>query len=248
MQSNLISAIVWGGIFFQPLVAWALPETQVINKLENVPTFTIVDREGGPVPITLKSQGGSSNNSSSLALFFINPQDAQDTLQSLTKSKPELKNSLSVTPVSLSEVYEILAEAKQNRVKEAPLEIVPIVSELPLARDVMAADGVTKLEKPEQVGIPLFYAVVGEQEDYMIRQDINNNSYIPFYWTKKEVEEDIAAYKRGSSDAQSQTIKIKAISLSQFIQNLLENNNDATKAMEIVPSAKQLDTANSLLQ
>ena len=248
MKSNIISAIVWGGIFFQPLVARALPETQVINKLENVPTFTIVDREGGPVPIKLQSQGGSSNNGSSLALFFINPQDAQDTLQSLTKSKPELKNSLSVTPVSLSEVYEILADAKQNRVKEAPLEIVPIVSELPLARDVMAADGVTKLDKPEQVGIPLFYAVVGEQEDYMIRQDINNNSYIPFYWTKKEVEEDIAAYKRGSSDAQSQTIKIKAISLSQFIQNLLENNNDATKAMEIVPSAKQLDTANSLLQ
>ena len=248
MKSNIISAIVWGGIFFQPLVARALPETQVINKLENVPTFTIVDREGGPVPIKLQSQGGSSNNSSSLALFFINPQDAQDTLQSLTKSKPELKNNLSVTPVSLSEVYEILADAKQNRVKEAPLEIVPIVSELPLARDVMAADGVTKLEKPEQVGIPLFYAVVGDQEDYMIRQDINNNSYIPFYWTKKEVEEDIAAYKRGSSDAQSQTIKIKAISLSQFIQNLLENNNDATKVMEIVPSAKQLDTANSLLQ
>ena len=247
MKPNIISAIVWGSIFLQPLVTWALPEREVVAKLENVPTFTIVDRDGSPVPIKLNSQGSSSSNSSSLALVFINPQDALDTLQSLTKKKPELKNNLSVTPVSLSEVYEILEEAKQNRAKEAPLEIVPIVSELPLARDVMAANGGAKLEKPEQVGIPLFYATVGEKEDYMIRQDINNNSYIPFYWTKKEVEEDIEAYKRGVSNAQSQTIKIKAISLSQFIQNLLENDNDATRAMQIVPSAKQIDTANSLL-
>ena len=242
MKPNIISAIVLGSIFFQPLVTGALPEREVIEKLENVPTFTIVERDGSPVPIKLSPQ-----NTSSLALVFINPQDALDTLQSLTKNKPELKNNLSVTPVSLSEVYEILEEAKQNRVKQAPLEIVPIVSELPLARDVMAANGGAKLEKPEQVGIPLFYATVGNQEDYMIRQDVNNNSYIPFYWTKKEVEEDIEAYKRGASNAQSQTVKIKAISLSQFIQNLLKNDNDATRAMQIVPSAKQIDTANSLL-
>ena len=247
MKSHLISAVILGGIACQPLISWALPETEVIEKLENVPTFTIVDRDGSPVPIKLQSQNNSSSNNSSLALFFINPQDALDTLQNLTKSKPQLNNNLSITPVSLSEVYEILEEARQNRVKQAPLEIVPIVSELPLARNVMAANGGAKLEKPEQVGIPLFYATVGDQEDYMIRQDVNNNSYIPFYWTKKEVEEDIEAYKRGASNSQSQTIKIKAISLSQFIQNLLKNDNDATRAMQIVPSAKQIETANSLL-
>ena len=248
MKFNIISAIVLGGIFFQPLVSSALPETEVVGKLENVPTFTIVDQNGNPVPIALNSQNTSSSNNSSLALVFINPQDALDTLQSLTQKKPELKNSLSVTPVSLSEVYEILQEAKQKNSRQAPLEIVPIVSEVPLARDLIEASGATKVKNPEQVGIPLFYATVGEQEDYMIRQDVNNNSYIPFYWTKKEVEEDIAAYKKGTPSAASETIKIKAISLGQFIQTLQKNNNEAVQAMQIVPSEEQIDTANRMLR
>ena len=248
MKSNIISAIVLGGIFFQPLVTWALPETEVVQRLENVPTFTIVDQNGNPVPIKLNSQSNTAQNNSSLALVFINPQDAQDTLQNLTQKQPELKNSLSVTPVSLGEVYEILQEAKQKNAKQAPLEIIPIVSEVPLARDLIEASGTAKITKPEQVGIPLFYAAVGEQEDYMIRQDVNNNSYIPFYWTKKEVEEDIAAYKKGDPSAASGPIKIKAISLEQFIQTLLKNNNEAVQAMQIVPSEQQINTANRMLQ
>ena len=82
----------------------------------------------------------------------------------------------------------------------------------------------------------------------MIRQDVNNNSYIPFYWTKKEVEEDIAAYKKGDPSAASGPIKIRAISLEQFIQTLLKNNNEAVQAMQIVPSEQQINTANRMLQ
>ncbi len=251
MKPKLISAIILGSLFFQPLatplVTLALPETEVVKKLENVPTFTIVDREGNPVPIKLSSQNNRANNSPSVALVFINPKDAIDTLQSLTQKKPDLKNNLSVFPVSLSQVYEIMEEARQNRAKKPPLEIVPILSEVRSARALMTASG-AKPENSEQVSVPLFYAAVGEKEDYMIRQDVNNNSYIPFYWTKKEVEEDIEAYKKGVSAAQSQPIKIKTISLSQFIQTLLKTNNDAVKVMQIVPSTEQIDTANRLLQ
>ena len=247
MKPKFISAIILGGLFFQPLVTWALPETEVVNKLENVPTFTIVDREGNPVPLKLSPKNRTANNDPAQAFVFINPQDATNMLQSLTQKKPELKNNLSVVPVSLSQVYEIMREAQQKKAQRPPLEIVPIISEVRSARDLMTASG-EKLENPEQIGIPLFYASVGEGKDYMIRQDVNNNSYIPFYWTKKEVEEDIEAYKQGSPEAQSQTIEIKTISLSQFIETLVETDNDTVKAMQIVPSTEQIDTANRLLQ
>ena len=247
MKPNFISAIVLGSLFFQPLVTFALPETEVIKKLENVPTFTIIDQEGNPVPIKLSSQNNRANSTPSLALVFINPQDAIDTLQSLTQKQPKLKNNLSVFPVSLSQVYEIMEEARENRAQKAPLEIVPIFSEVRSAEALMTNSG-SRPKNAEQIGVPLFYAAVGEKEDYMIRQDVNNNSYIPFYWTKKEVEEDIQAYRKSISAAQSQPIKIKTISLSQFIQTLLKSNNDAVKVMEIVPSTEQIDTANRLLK
>ena len=64
----------------------------------------------------------------------------------------------------------------------------------------------------------------------------------------KEVEEDIEAYQQGNPEAQSQTIEIKTIPLAQFIQTLVENDNDTVKTMQIVPSAEQFDTANQLLQ
>ena len=247
MKPKLISAIILGGLFFQPLVTWALPEAEVVDKLENVPTFTIVDREGKPVPLTLSSRNNTANNNSTRALVFINPEDALNTLRSLTQKKPELKNNLSVVPLSLSQVYEIMREAQQKKAQRPPLEIVPIISEVRSAVDLMTASG-AKPKNPEQVGIPLFYASVGDRGDYMIRQDLNNNSYIPFYWTKKEVEQDIAAYKKAVPNASSQRIKIKAISLSQFIQTLLQTDNNAVKAMEIVPAKEQIDTANRLLQ
>ena len=247
MKPQFISAIIFGSLFFQPLATLALPETEVIKKLENVPTFTIIDREGNPVPIQLNSRNNRASNSPSLALVFINPKDAIDTLQSLTQKQPKLKNNLSVFPISLSQVYEIMEEARQNKAEKPPLEIVPILSEVRSARALMNNSG-TKPENSEQVSVPLFYAAVGEKEDYMIRQDLQNNSYIPFYWTKKEVEEDIQAYRKRTSAARSQTIKIKTISLSQFIQTLLKSNNDAVKVMEIVPSTEQIDTANRLLK
>ncbi len=247
MKTKLISAIVLGSLFFQPSVTWALPEKEVIKKLDNVPTFTIVDRNGKPVPIKLSTQTNRANNDPALALVFINPQDATNALQSMTQKKPQLKNNLRVFPLSLSEVYEILEQAKQKRTQRPPLVIMPILSEVRAAMALMNASG-AKLKNPEQVGVPLFYAAVGKGEDYMIRRDINNNSYIPFYWTKKEVEQDIAAYKRRAPAAQSQQIKIKTISLSQFIEKLLKTNNDAVKIMQIVPSTEQIDKANRLLQ
>ena len=247
MKSKFISATILSGIFFQPVVAWALPEEEVLNKLENVPTFSIIDQEGKPVPLEISSKNNAGNNEPAQALVFIDPQDADNMLQSLTQKKPELKNNLSVIPVSLSTVYQIMQEAQQNKAQRPPLEIVPIISEVRSATDLMTASG-EKLENPEQVGIPLFYASVGEGGDYMIQQDVNNNSYIPFYWTKKEVEEDIEAYQQGNPEAQSQTIEIKTIPLAQFIQTLVENDNDTVKTMQIVPSAEQFDTANQLLQ
>ena len=244
IKSKLLSAITLGGLFFQPLVAWSLPETEIVNKLENVPTFSIVDREGKPVPLKLSPKNATANSDPAQAFVFINPQDATNMLQSLTQKQPELNNNLSVVPVSLSQVYEIMREAQQKKAQRPPLEIIPIISEVRSARDLKTASG----ENAEQIGVPLFYASVGEGKDYMIRQDVNNNSYIPLYWTKKEVEEDIEAYKQSSPEAQSQTIEIKTIPLSQFIQTLVENDNDTVRAMQIVPSTEQIDTANQLLQ
>ena len=247
MKSKLISATILGGIFFQPLVVWALSETEVLDKLENVPTFSIIDQEGKPVPLKISPKNNTANNEPAEALVFINPQDADNMLQSLIQKKPELQNNLRVTPVSLSQVYQIMEEAQKNNAQRPPLEIVPIVSEVGAAVDLMTANG-EKPENPEQVGIPLFYASIGEEGDYLIRQDINNDSYIPFYWTKKEVEEDIQAYQTGNPESQSQKIEIKTIPLTQFIQTLVENDNDTVKIMRIVASTEQFEAANRLLQ
>ena len=55
----------------------------------------------------------------------------------------------------------------------------------------------------------------------MIRQDINNQSYIPFYWQKQEVKKDIEGYKKLNSEAEAQENTIKVTSLEEFIQTLL---------------------------
>ncbi|MEL4896408.1 Tic22 family protein [Crocosphaera sp. Alani8] len=244
LQHKLISAVILGSICLQPLISKALPKIEVLNKLDNVPTFTIVDREGNPVPLELRLQNNYPNNNQSLALAFINPQDAINTLSRLTQKNPQLTNNVSVIPVSLREIYELLEE---NNNQEPPIQIVPIMSEIPAAIALLRGEGVN-LDNPEKVGVPLFYAVVGEKEDYMILQNNNNQPYIPFYWTKKQVEEDINLYRQQASVTESPSIKIKTIPLSQFVETIVKTNNDTVKIMQIVPSAEQINTANQLNQ
>ncbi len=55
----------------------------------------------------------------------------------------------------------------------------------------------------------------------MIRQDINNQSYLPFYWQKQEFEKDIERYKKLNYKAEAQENTIKVTSLEEFIQTLL---------------------------
>ena len=241
---GLVSTAILGILTSQPFSALALSEERVIDKLENVPTFTIVNREGKIVPLQLSPKGTQSRkaNNRPLPLVFINPQDAFGLLQSLTQKKPELKNDLRVAPVQLSLVYQILQQAQDKKAQQPPLQIFPMLSEVRSALPLMTING-KKVEKPEDVGVPLFYAVVGDKEEYMIRRDVNNNEYIPFYWQKKEVEKDIELYRKQVPQARAQKITIKALPLAQFIQVLRENNNRAVEIMQIVPSANQIDTA-----
>ncbi len=243
-----LGTAILGMSMIQPLSTLALPEAQVLEKLDNVPTFTIIDQEGKFVPLQLNPRGSQNRNpnSPSIPLVFINPQDATDTLESLTRKQPQLRNSLRVYPVKLSEIYQIFQESQQKKSQRPPVQIVPILPEVRSAATLLTAAG-TQIEKPEDVGIPLFYAVVGDKEEYMIRQDINNQSYIPFYWQKQEVEKDIESYKKLNPEAAAQKITIKVTSLEQFVQTLRQNNNSAVEIMQIVPSAEQIDTANRLI-
>ena len=246
---GLFSTAILSIVIAQPFSALALSEQQVIDKLENVPTFTILNQEGQIVPLQLnpKETQSQSSNKTPLPLVFINPEDAFGLLQSLTQKKPGLKNDLRVAPVQLSLVYQILQQAQDKKTKQPPLQILPTLSAVRSALPLMSING-KKVEKPEDVGVPLFYAVVGDQEEYVIRRDVNNNEYIPFYWQKEEVEKDIELYQQQSPQARNQKITIKAIPLAQFIQVLREKNNRAVEIMQIVPSDKQIDTANQLIK
>ena len=242
-----LGTAILGMSIIQPLSALALPEAKVIEKLDNVPTFTIINQEGNFVPLQPNSKNSQNRNTNitSVPLVFINPKDATDALESLTRQQPRLRNSLRVYPVKLSEIYKIFQESQKKKSQRPPLQIIPILPEVRSAKTLLTAAG-TPVKKLEDVGIPLFYAVVGDRNEYMIRQDINNQRYIPFYWQKREVEKDIEQYKKRNPRA-AQKITIKVISLEKFIQALLQNNNSAVEIMQIVPSAEQIDTANRLI-
>ena len=56
-------------------IALALPEPQIVEKLDTVPVFTIADAQGVPVVNSVTQQGQSTPIS--VGLIFISQRDAQ---------------------------------------------------------------------------------------------------------------------------------------------------------------------------
>ena len=57
---------------------------------------------------------------------------------------------------------------QDKKAQQPPLQILPMLSEVRSALPLMTING-KKVEKPEDVGVPLFYTVVGDKEEYMIK-------------------------------------------------------------------------------
>ena len=207
------------------LTALALPEDQILKKLDPVPVFTIADEQGAPLV-------ASGEDQAKVAGVFISQGDAKEFVNQLKTQNPELAKKVKVVPVSLAEVYKLSesAESKENALNFA---YVPQQEAVNSAKTIGEANN-----QPYQGGVPLFVAKGGEDKGYLtIEKDAQQ--VIPFFFDKQQLEEMVAKFKEQKPDVAA-SVDIEVVPLEGVIETLETSEDKMLEKIVLVPSAESI--------
>jgi hypothetical protein len=211
----------------------ALPQEQIVKTLQPVPVFTIADEQGAPLVAV-----GQDNKK--ITGVFISQQDAQKFFQQLQQQNPELAKKVKVQPVSLGEVFK-LAQANENKPDGLNFAYVPTNTQIEAAKTVLGDSG-----QQYQGGVPLFVAKGGEEQGYLTVQQ-NNETKIPFFFEKAQLQAMLERFKKEKPDLAS-TVKIEVVPLESVMATMEESNDEMLTKIVLVPSQESLQFIRSTVQ
>ncbi|PSB00759.1 Tic22 family protein [Merismopedia glauca] len=233
----ILGSTIVGSTLITEVRTFALPDDQVVQKLQSVPVFTIADDKGIPLVATNKDQAG--NQTSSVAGVFMSKSDAQGFMDRLKKQNPNIAKNVRVTPVSLGEIYKIAQNQTQK--DKLTFAFVPKEQQVTSAQSLLRENG----QKVEEFnGVPLFVAKAGKEQGYLTIQQ-GNQQIIPFFFDKEQLEGMVNNFKKQKPELAS-TVKVQVINLEGFIQALKSKNNPELSQVVLVPSTESLQFLQSL--
>jgi len=239
---GLLGSTVVGSAFVGINPAMALSEEQVMQKLQQVPVFTITNPDGAPLVASVPN-GQNNTANSSVTGVFISQQDAQAFIEKLKAQNPQLANSVKVTPVPLGEVYR-MAEASKNSPERIVFDLVPMQRQVDSAIALLRQEGQEVQQFP---GVPLFYASGGTDKGYLTIQR-GNEQVIPFFFNKEDLINLIERYKQQQPNQQLPNIEIEVANLQQVVQVMQTSNDQQLERIVLVPARESIEYVRSLQQ
>jgi Tic22-like family len=221
------------------LQAMALPQDQVVKKLQEVPVFTLTNAKGEFIVISRSNQGKQISQVG----FFISKQDAQKFLENrLKKENPQLAGTLQVRPLSLADYYKIVLEGKKK--SEAVFyTLVPTQQQVESARTLLTQSG----QKGQQFnGIPLFVPKFKKDNSYLtIPLAQGNERYIPFFFEKEQAVNLLDQFKKAAPQEGANT-EIQVVDLYGVIEALNSSNDPGMSKIVLYPSQESINFIRSL--
>lgn len=228
---GLVGTTLLGSFFTGNLRALALPEQEVIQKLQPVPVFTVTDAQGSPLVASVPSQ---NNQTASVAGVFISQRDAQAFVDRLKRENPQLGNQVQVVPVSLGEVYQ-LDQQSRNQPNGLDFAFIPVERQVQSAQALLNQSG----QQGQQFqGVPLFVARGGEQGGYLTIEQ-QGRQIIPFFFEKEQLQQMVERFKQQQPNLAS-TVQIQVVPLEGVIQTLQTENNPQLNQIVLVPTQESL--------
>lgn len=214
----------WG--ILENLVATALPQEEVLEKLDPVPVFTIADEQGAPLV-------ASGEDEAKVAGVFISQDDANKFVNQLKTENPELAEKVKVVPVSLGEVYK-LSESAQSQENALNFAYVPQEEAVNSAKTIGEAN-----KQPYQGGVPLFVARGGEGKGYLTFER-NSQQVIPFFFDKAQLEQMVARFKEQEPEVAA-NVDIEVHPLEGVIETLETGSDEILEKIVLVPSSESIE-------
>ncbi|MEM1368826.1 MAG: Tic22 family protein [Cyanobacteria bacterium P01_H01_bin.15] len=236
-----------GGLVAGPVPSViALTEEQAIEKLADVPVFTISNNEGQPLPLTLDPEG---NDTEARPFFFVKYEQASQVRQQLASGNPDISAQTRILPVRLSAVIEVGRQAAANNAESAPYTLFPDGVEVQSAVQLLQAQG-QQIENPARIGIPLFYGFVQDGENTILLPLVNEDtqeSFIPFFMKEDMAQELVTRYK-DSGVEKSAEAQIGIIPMAALIQQFIDDQQQVYERIQIIPPPESLQDVQRINQ
>jgi nickel transport protein len=211
----------------------ALPQAQIIQKLQQVPVFTIANENGAPLV-------ASGENDSRVAGVFISQQDAQEFVGRLKEENPELASQVQVVALSLGRVYQ-LDQQNESEGNGLDFTYVPMEEEVQSALSLLQQQG----QQVENFsGVPLFIARGGENEGYLMVER-EGQQMIPLFFEKEQLQRMVDQFKQDQPQ-RAESVQIDVVTLESMLQTLEEKDDEQLKQVVLVPSQESMEFLQSI--
>lgn len=233
---SLIGGVLIGTLGDTPQ-ALALTDEQVTARLRPVPVFTITDQQGAP----LVSAPPEGQEGAPVAGVFISRQDAQNFLNNLRQTNPQVAQDVQVVPVSLAEVYNL---ARQSESQPEPLKFafVPMQQQVESALTLLQQDGQNIQEFD---GVPLFIARATSQDGGYLTIQQEDQQVIPMFFKREELQAMLDRLQQEQPTLAAQ-MNIQVVNLESLIQTLRTSDNQELTQILLVPPSESVDYVRSL--
>ncbi|MGB5975509.1 MAG: Tic22 family protein [Nodosilinea sp.] len=205
-----------------PLPASALGEDAIVNKLEQVPVFIILNSDGQP----LTAAAAIDDEEVKVPVVFIDGEAAEEFLARAREEDP----SASVALVDLGTLYQ---ETVFSDSEKLPLLYLPIGEELDTATQIQA----------NFQGVPLFIARQGTDGPYLtINQD--GEASLPMFFSRDDLQTLLDRYQESNAEAADDVV-IQVLSLEWLLTTMTSNEDPALDAqldqVQLFPSTEVLN-------
>ncbi len=236
---GLIGSTILGTWFEPNLRAFALPEPEIVQKLNQVPVFFIADEQGNLITRSINVEGQEIN----IAGIFMSQGDAQNFFNKLSESQPNIAAKVNVLPGLLGNLYRIVSQNQEN-LNEVIFEFVPMQEQV---RSAVALLGGQNEDVEKFKGVPLFFATVkkDDREAYLT----SDEGSIPLFFEKEHLDNLLKEFKQEKPEiASNMEISINVVALEIVINQFQNNESELLSNMVLVPSKQSGQYIQSLQQ
>jgi hypothetical protein len=242
--------------------AQALPEQQVLQILSSVPLFMITNQEGAPL-VDMIPNPQDKTKKVELYNFYVRQQDAQTVLDALRAKQPDVGKVARISPVPLSRAVQLAMENAKKPNPSIAMQILPGSDQLNAAISMLRQQGelvdkggqlTTKDGKPFNPTAPLFYVMDSKTRGFLsFEGTVKENGQdkkvqtIPFFLSQQDAQ-SILEQSRKQNPTQASTTKIEVMSLDNFINILLSNNEPAFGNFRILAPRDSIEFVQRMQQ
>ena len=216
-----------------PTLVRALPEAQIVTKLQKTPVFTITNQTGN----FLQQSTGTGANIRLATPVFMELKDAVTFLKKVKQEQPQNSKVAQITIVPLSEVYKLQIEAKKKSTNMS-FVFVPAMQQLKSALEIEKKT--YKQNTPYLV--PLFVIAIEKNKQFVTIQRGNVTS---FFFDKSEAQQSLTLFKK-TDPKLSAKAKVKVYYLQNVLDDFAVRDYPGQDQLTLIPSPESRESVRKL--